>query len=104
MKVNYPTNNKNTQMDFSDNFHIIKNFVQVDHFENILENRSIFSFHRSKKYTDGLKFFSTDKKVCVFMPDYCVKISAKSNYHALHNLNSNPTANFSESDNKSIES
>jgi hypothetical protein len=32
MKVNYPTNKENTQMDFFDNFHNIKNFVQVDHF------------------------------------------------------------------------
>jgi hypothetical protein len=31
MKVNYPNNKKNTQMDFSDNFHNIKNLVQVDH-------------------------------------------------------------------------
>jgi hypothetical protein len=34
MKVNYHTNKINTQMDFSDNFHNIKNFVQVDHFGN----------------------------------------------------------------------
>ncbi len=33
------------------------------------------------------------------MPDYCVKISAKSDCHPIHNLSSNPTANFSESDN-----
>ncbi len=32
MKVNYPTNKRNTQIDFSGNFHNIKNFVQVDHF------------------------------------------------------------------------
>jgi hypothetical protein len=30
MKVNYPTNKENTPEDFSDNFHNIKNFVQVD--------------------------------------------------------------------------
>ncbi len=55
MKGNYPTNKKNTQMNFSDNFHNIKNFAQVDHFKNILENRSSFSFHHSRKYADGLK-------------------------------------------------
>ncbi len=31
IKVNYPTDKENTQMDFSDNFHNIQNFVQVDH-------------------------------------------------------------------------
>jgi hypothetical protein len=36
------------------------------------------------------------------MPDYCVKISVKSDHHALQNLSSNPTANFSESDNNLI--
>jgi hypothetical protein len=34
------------------------------------------------------------------MLDYQVKISGKSDRHALQNLSSNPTANFSESDNK----
>jgi hypothetical protein len=29
MKISYPTNKKNTRMDFSDNFHNIKLFVQV---------------------------------------------------------------------------
>jgi hypothetical protein len=48
MKVNYTTNKRNTQMDFSDNFHNIKKFEQVDHLENILKNRSIFSFYRSR--------------------------------------------------------
>ncbi len=33
MKVNYPTKKKNTPKDFSDNFHNIKLFVQVDHLE-----------------------------------------------------------------------
>jgi hypothetical protein len=32
------------------------------------------------------------------MPDYQVKISAKSNHHALHNLSSNPTAKVTEFD------
>ncbi len=31
MKVNNPTNKKNTHKDFSDNFHSIENFVQVEH-------------------------------------------------------------------------
>jgi hypothetical protein len=34
-KVNYPTNNKITPEDFSDNFHNIKKFVQVDHLGKI---------------------------------------------------------------------
>jgi hypothetical protein len=59
MKVNYSTNKRNIIMDFSDNFHNTKNFVQVDHFENILKNRSIFSLHRSKKFVDDRKIFST---------------------------------------------
>jgi hypothetical protein len=44
MKVNYPTNKRNTQMDFSDNFHNIKNFVKVDHLENILKTDLFFLF------------------------------------------------------------
>jgi hypothetical protein len=35
MKVNYPTNKKNTHKDFSDNFHKIENFVQVDHLKKV---------------------------------------------------------------------
>ncbi len=34
------------------------------------------------------------------MSDYCVKISVKSDNHALHNLSSNPTDKVSEFDNK----
>ncbi len=49
MKVNYPTNNKNTPMDFSDNFHNIKNFFQVDRIEKIMKNHLNFSFCRSQK-------------------------------------------------------
>jgi hypothetical protein len=48
MKVNYPTNKENTQMDFSDNFYNIQNFVQVEHIEKIMKNL-IFSLHRSQK-------------------------------------------------------
>ncbi len=33
------------------------------------------------------------------MSDYCVKISVKSDNHALHNLSSNPTDKVSEFDN-----
>jgi hypothetical protein len=58
-------NKRNTLMDFSDNFHNIKSFVQVDHFENILKNRSIFSLHRFRKFADDRKIFSTGKNVCV---------------------------------------
>jgi hypothetical protein len=43
MKVNYPTDKGNTSEDFSDNFHNIENFVQVDHSEKIMKNRLIFS-------------------------------------------------------------
>jgi hypothetical protein len=64
MKINYPINKRNTQIDFSDNFHNVKNFVQVVHFENISKNRSIISFHRSRKYANGLKI-SSGKNVCV---------------------------------------
>jgi hypothetical protein len=38
MKINYPTNKKNTRMDFSDNFHNIKLFIQVDHIEKNIKN------------------------------------------------------------------
>jgi hypothetical protein len=66
MKVNYSTNKRNAQMDFSDNFHYIKNFIQVDHFENILKKPlHFFSFHRSRKYADDRKIFSTGGNVCV---------------------------------------
>ncbi len=37
------------------------------------------------------------------MSDYCVKISVKSDNHALHNLSSNPTDKVSEFDNKDSE-
>jgi hypothetical protein len=51
-------------MDFSDNFHNIKNFVQVDYFENIQKNRSIFSSQRSRKAAVGRKNFSISKNEC----------------------------------------
>jgi hypothetical protein len=43
MKVNYPTNKENTRMDFSDNFHNIKNFVQVDQLEKNINHPLNFS-------------------------------------------------------------
>jgi hypothetical protein len=61
MKANYTTNKENTQVDFFDNFHNIKNFVQVDHFENISKNLVIFSFHRSRKTAGGRKNFAITK-------------------------------------------
>jgi hypothetical protein len=44
MKVNYPTNEENIQMDFSDNFHNIKKFVQLDHFKKKNEKLPNFFF------------------------------------------------------------
>jgi hypothetical protein len=61
MKVKYPKNKRNTQMDFSDNFHNIKNFVQVDHFEKNSKNLVISSFDRSRKTTGGQKNFAITK-------------------------------------------
>jgi hypothetical protein len=84
MKVNYPTNKKSTHKDFSDNFHNIENFVQVEHLKESLKNRLFFSLSAGSR-----------KKV----PDYQVKISAKSDHHALHNLSSNPTDKVTEFDN-----
>ncbi len=64
MKVNYPTNKENTQMDFSDHFHNIKNFVQVDHFKKRTKNRLIFSLCRSPKTAVGRKNFTIGKSEC----------------------------------------
>jgi hypothetical protein len=44
MKINYPNNKKNIRMDFSDNFHNIKLFVQVDHIEKNIKNPLNFPF------------------------------------------------------------
>jgi hypothetical protein len=59
MKVNYPTNKKNTLKNFSDHFHMThtENFVQVDHLEKSMKNRLIFSFSRSRKTAGGRKKF-----------------------------------------------
>jgi hypothetical protein len=49
-------------MDFSDNFHNIKKFVQFDHFKNISKNLVISSFdRRSRKTTGGWKNFAITK-------------------------------------------
>ncbi len=62
MKINYPTNKKNTRMDFSDNFHNIKLFVQADHIEKNIKNSLNFSFLQlqensrwSEKFSSWLK-------------------------------------------------
>ncbi len=64
MKVNYPTNKENTQMDFSDNFHNIKNFVQVDHLKKRTKNLLIFFSCRSPKSAVGWKNFPIGKNEC----------------------------------------
>ncbi len=64
MKVNYPTNKINTQIYFSDNFHNIKNFVQVDHSEKKLKTRPIFFlFTALKKPPVSGKFFQLAKMI-----------------------------------------
>ncbi len=65
MKVNYTKNKRNTQVDFSDNFRNIKNFVQVDHFENISKNLVISSIDRSRKIIGGRKNFAITKNECI---------------------------------------
>jgi hypothetical protein len=57
MKVNYPTNMKNSHTDFSDNFHNIENFVQVDRRFKISKNRFIFPFLRRRKILGVRKIF-----------------------------------------------
>jgi hypothetical protein len=102
MKVNYPTNKENTLLDFSDNFHKIKNFVQVDHFQNISKNLVIISFSPLQKNAGGRKFFPITKNECIQVSDYCDKISEKSDHHALLNISSNPTVNISGTDNSRV--
>jgi hypothetical protein len=48
-------------MDFSDNFHNIKNFVQVDHIEKIMKSRLIFSVCRSQKKRRWSENFSNNQ-------------------------------------------
>jgi hypothetical protein len=50
MKINYPNNKKNTRKDFSDNFHNIKLFVQVDHIEKNIKNSLNFPFLQLQEY------------------------------------------------------
>ncbi len=77
-------------MDFSDNFHNIKYFVQVDHIErNIKNSLNFFPFYRSQKTADVQKNFPAGKNKQKYMPDSHVKILGKSDYHALQNLSSN---------------
>ena len=66
MKVIYPTNKKNTHRDFSDNFHNIKNFVQVDRidFLKIIHNEKQpdFSFFSAVEKPPAVgKFFQMAK-------------------------------------------
>jgi hypothetical protein len=50
IKLNYAADKKNTPEDFSDNFHHIKYFLQVDHLEKkILKNSLIFPIFSSRK-------------------------------------------------------
>ncbi len=60
MKVNYPTNMKNTHTDFSDHFHNIKNFVQVDQRFKISKNRFIFPFLCPRKILGDRKIIPSD--------------------------------------------
>jgi hypothetical protein len=92
-------NKRNTQLDFFDIFHNIKNFVQVDHFVFIIKNRSILSFDRAQKNAGGRKFFPIIKNKHILVPDYRAKISANSDQHALHNMSSNLTVKISGTDN-----
>jgi hypothetical protein len=61
MKVKYPANKKNTHKDFSDHFRNIKNFVQVEHLNESLKNRLIFTSYRSRKIAGGRKNFQVAK-------------------------------------------
>jgi hypothetical protein len=57
-----PTNVKNTRLDFSENFHNIKEFLQVDHLEKIIKlTASFFRFHRFRKIAGGRKMFEVAK-------------------------------------------
>jgi hypothetical protein len=73
-------------MDFSDNFHNIKYFVQVDPIEKIMKSRLIFSVCLSQKNASGRKIFPITKIEYILAPNYCVKISEKFDHYALQNL------------------
>jgi hypothetical protein len=55
MKVNYPTDKKNTPEDFSDNFHNIENFVQFDLSEKQRKIASFFLFSAPGKFFQSPK-------------------------------------------------
>jgi hypothetical protein len=92
-------NQKNTPEDFSDNFHNIKNFVQVDHLEKNYEKPPHFSFFPLPENRRWPKIFKMAKINHILRSDYCIKISGKSENHALQNLSSNTDANFARADN-----
>ncbi len=64
MKVNYPTNKENTPLDFSDNFHNIKKFVQVDHFKKRTKSHVFLSLRRYLKTAVGRKKIRIGKNEC----------------------------------------
>jgi hypothetical protein len=61
MKVNDPTNKKNTHKDFSGSFRNIENFVQVEHLKKNLKNRLFFHFPAPGKQPVVGKFFQVAK-------------------------------------------
>jgi hypothetical protein len=61
MKANYPTNMENSHTDFSDHFHNIKNFVQVDRRFKIPKNSFIFPCLRPRNILGDRKFFQVAK-------------------------------------------
>jgi hypothetical protein len=61
MKVTYPTDQKNIHKDFSNNFHNIENFVQVDHLKKRLKNLLIFTSYRFRKTDSGRKNYQVAK-------------------------------------------
>jgi hypothetical protein len=63
MKINYPTNKENIRMDFSDNFHNIKHFVQVDHIEKNIKNSLNFSFLQLQENSRWSEKFSQLVKI-----------------------------------------
>jgi hypothetical protein len=55
MKVNDPTNKKNTHKDFSDHFHNIENFVQVEHLKENFEKPLhffVFPLHENRRKSE----------------------------------------------------
>jgi hypothetical protein len=56
IKVNFSTNKEDTLEHFSNNFHSIKSFVQVDHLEKIMKTVSFFLFSTFGKLLVAGKF------------------------------------------------